>query len=179
MIYVVRHGQTDWNSIGRMQGSTDIPLNDAGVEQAKNAAKELASIKFDAVFSSPLKRARKTCEIIWDGKINFDDRLKERHYGDFEGQEYASIPREELWDIKKNLTIGGIEKLSDLEKRVFSFFDDILKKHSGETILVVCHAGVSRITKGYFFGRPVNGNYITTFPADPNCAILKFEGGRK
>lgn len=64
MIYIVRHGQTDWNLEGRYQGRTDIDLNETGIKQAEKIRQELKSVKFDKVFSSPLKRAYKTAQII-------------------------------------------------------------------------------------------------------------------
>ena len=64
MIYIVRHGQTDWNVEGRNQGRTDIELNETGIKQAEEIAKKLEGKKFDMVFSSPLKRAYKTAQII-------------------------------------------------------------------------------------------------------------------
>ena len=85
MIYVVRHGQTDWNIEHRIQGHQDIPLNDKGVEEANFLKDELSDIDFDLVFSSPLKRAYKTAEIITKKPIRIDDRLIERYNGKLEG----------------------------------------------------------------------------------------------
>ena len=78
MIYVVRHGQTDWNLEGRFQGRIDIPLNEKGKSQAKKTKEKLEGIKFDKVFSSPLKRALETAKIITDEPIDIDDRIIER-----------------------------------------------------------------------------------------------------
>ena len=63
-IYVMRHGQTDWNLAGKAQGRTDIELNDTGIEQAKQTKKQIDNYKIDLIICSPLKRARKTAEII-------------------------------------------------------------------------------------------------------------------
>ena len=78
MIYLVRHGQTDWNLEGRYQGRIDIKLNSKGIEQAKEIKEKLKEIKFDKVFSSPLKRALETAQIITDNDIEIDERLIER-----------------------------------------------------------------------------------------------------
>ena len=75
MIYVVRHGQTDWNLEGRFQGRIDIPLNEKGKSQAKKTKEKLEGIKFDKVFSSPLKRALETAKNITDETIDIDDRI--------------------------------------------------------------------------------------------------------
>ena len=64
MIYIVRHGETDWNILKKLTGQTDIPLNLNGIKQAKEVREKLKNIKFDYVFSSPLKRAYETAKII-------------------------------------------------------------------------------------------------------------------
>ena len=85
----IRHGQTEWNRELRLQGSSDIPLNDTGREQAREAVGVLSGTRWDAVVSSPLSRARETAQIIADGLgITLGesyDELVERHYGDGEG----------------------------------------------------------------------------------------------
>ena len=73
MIYFVRHGQTDWNKLGRIQGHSDTELNEEGKNQAQIVKEKLNGIKFDKVFSSPLKRAKETAQIICNQEIIFDD----------------------------------------------------------------------------------------------------------
>ena len=78
MLYIMRHGRTDWNDLRKLQGRTDIPLNDAGREMADAARKEYADVRFDICFCSPLVRARETAEILLRGRdvpIIADDRL--------------------------------------------------------------------------------------------------------
>ena len=79
MIYIVRHGETDWNVLGKLQGSKDIPLNEKGIEQAKELREILKDVKFDIVFASPLQRTLKTAEIICDNEIIKDERIIERY----------------------------------------------------------------------------------------------------
>ena len=86
MIYIVRHGQTDYNVIGRYGGRIDVPLNEEGIKQAHELKEMLKNIKFDLVFSSPLKRAIKTAEIISDNEIILDKRIIERDNGELEGK---------------------------------------------------------------------------------------------
>ena len=86
--YFLRHGQTAWNVEGRFQGHSDIPLNEVGLAQAHDAAKILARCPIDLIVTSPLMRARRTAEIVSAqlGKpLLFDDDLKERRFGAFEG----------------------------------------------------------------------------------------------
>ena len=80
MLYIMRHGRTDWNDAYKLQGRTDIPLNDAGRRMAQEAAQRYREVSFDVCFCSPLIRARETAEIFLKGRdtpILFDDRLKE------------------------------------------------------------------------------------------------------
>lgn len=156
MIYLVRHGQTDWNLEGRNQGQTDIELNETGIQQAKDTATQLLGIKFDAVFSSPLKRALKTCQIIYPGKIIIDERLKERCNGELEGK---VNPKGIVNFNDPNETRYGIEPLSFFKDRLKQFWDFIRKDYQNKNVLVVTHAGVGIWTQVYFNGEPENGNY--------------------
>ena len=113
-VYIVRHGQTDWNVQHKAQGRSDIPLNETGRRQAEELRDKIKDIKFDAVYASPLKRARETAEIATDGeyKIVFDDRLMERSFGDFEGKEISSwleATGYDIGDLKLNTNVGNIE----------------------------------------------------------------------
>ena len=101
MIYLIRHGQTDWNLDRKLQGQTDIPLNDNGRGQAEEVAKEIADLKIDRIISSDLLRAKETAEIInkkIGAVISFDKRLREVNYGDYEGKLIETIKDEE-WDV--------------------------------------------------------------------------------
>ena len=88
MLYIIRHGKTDWNVEHRLQGQTDTDLNEEGRRMAREAATEYANIHFDVCYCSPLLRARETAKILLDGRdipIIYDDRLKEMGFGEFEG----------------------------------------------------------------------------------------------
>ena len=103
-IYVVRHGQTDWNFMNKLQGQTDIELNDIGREQARNAAELMKGKKVDLIISSPLKRARETANIInnnYNLSIIEDNRIMERYYGKSEG--LTKLERQELKKINPEL----------------------------------------------------------------------------
>ena len=90
----LRHGQTDWNAEGRMQGSTDIPLNATGRAQAAAAADRLANTQIDRIVASPMARAAETARIVAQSKgltPTYDDRLKERYFGAFDGMLLSEI----------------------------------------------------------------------------------------
>lgn len=171
MIYIVRHGETSWNVEGRNQGRTDIELNAIGIKQAEETAKKLKGKNFDMVFSSPLKRAYKTAQIIWKGDIILDERLIERCNGELEGKlksEYEGLVN----FADSNEYRYGIEPLIDFRNRITNFFDDILLKYPGKDILVVTHAGISIYAKCYFEGEPSDGNYSKY--KLKNCEVLQY-----
>lgn len=118
-IYIARHGQTDWNVQHKAQGHSDIPLNEAGIQQAEALRDNIKDIKFTAVYASPLKRAAKTAEIATSGKypITFDERLAERSFGDYEGTEindWVEATGHDIGDIRLNTNVGNIEPVKDV-----------------------------------------------------------------
>lgn len=144
-LYLVRHGQTDWNIKKQSQGVADIELNSTGVAQAEELAEKIQrrGLKFDFVFSSPLRRAKKTAEIITGGRtdIIYDDRLVERDYGDLEGKivDWDNLGADDL-SVRQNTDIYGIEPIRSVFARSKSFLDDLEMKHGpNDTVLVVAH----------------------------------------
>ena len=172
MIYFVRHGQTDWNKIGRIQGQTDIELNKHGEEQALVIKEKLKDIKFDKVFSSPLKRAFKTAQLICDSKIAVDNRLKERFNGELEGKlknEITIFP--DFNDPQE--TLYGIESLNSFKNRIKDFIEEILNKYKDKNVLVVTHAGICIYAKCYFEGEPKDNDYESY--KLKNCDVLSYK----
>ena len=171
MIYIVRHGQTDWSLEGRYAGRKDVKLNIKGIQQAKKIYNELKNIKFDKVFSSPLKRAYKTAQIICDNEIITDERLIERCNGELEGK----LKEECLLNIDFNgINIGlGIESIISFRKRIYDFFDEITEKYKGKNILIVTHAGVRIYARCDFEGDPLDGDYSKY--KIKNCEVIKYE----
>lgn len=172
MIYIVRHGQTDWNVEGRYQGRIDVELNDKGIEQAKKIQEKLSDVKFDKVFSSPLKRALETAQIITSNDITTDERIIERCNGDLEGKLKSEIEVEiDFNDPNENRM--GVENINNFRKRIEDFFEEISKKYNGKNILVVTHAGVSIYARCFFEGDPVDGNYNNL--KLKNCEVLEYD----
>lgn len=141
---LLRHGQTDWNIDLRLQGITDIPLNETGIEQAEEAAKVLAETQWDAVISSPLTRARDTALIVGKAvgheEIGIEDQLLERSFGEAEGLMHSE------WKEKypdPNLVPGG-ESLDDLRVRSNDLLDFIAEKYAGQKVLAVSHGALIR-----------------------------------
>jgi alpha-ribazole phosphatase/probable phosphoglycerate mutase len=177
MIYLTRHGQTEWNALGKVQGKTDISLNEMGREQAQIVKDKLKNIKFDLVFSSPLSRALETAKIITgrnetinndeilinkfdkvatSNKIIIDSRIIERDCGEFEGKPFDG---ETINWNDENETRFGIETLKDLYKRITSFFDEIRNNYKNKNILVVSHAGFLIHSQVYLKGKPQSKTY--------------------
>ncbi len=87
-LYIIRHGETSWNAEGRLQGQTDIPLNENGIRLAKITGEALKEVPFDLAISSPLKRARQTAELVLAGRqvpVLEDARIEELSFGSWEG----------------------------------------------------------------------------------------------
>lgn len=174
MIYFIRHGQTDWNLSRLMQGQTDIPLNEEGRREAQKTAEALKGVKFDKVFCSPLSRALETCKaVIGDAPITIDARLTERNFGEYEGKSLQIMIDEGFWKETGTQTIKGGESLSQVISRVYSFLDEITKKYSKKTVLIVAHGGVGMVLKSYFLGNPKDGDYFNYIVR--NCEVLTFQ----
>ena len=180
-IYVVRHGQTKWNLEGRIQGKTDIELNEKGREQAKTIRDLIAKYDIDLIISSPLKRAKETAEII-NSKLKcpiiFDKALEERGYGEFEGEvrkliEDEIVNSQMLHNYNLNLDYKGIEPIKDLCNRVWGLLDSIKEKYKNKNILLISHGGVIRAINGYFEGVDEDG--VIENPQLSNCEIKIYE----
>lgn len=152
-IYVVRHGQTDWNVQSIIQGQSDIPLNDVGVSQAKQLAEKLTHVHFDSVFSSDLMRAKRTAEIIVLEKklaVETTAALRERHFGRFEGKNWRQHDREIVALLKKYRKASYAGQKTDLETdesmtgRVIPFLREASVVYPGKSVLMVSHGGLMR-----------------------------------
>jgi 2,3-bisphosphoglycerate-dependent phosphoglycerate mutase len=156
-VYVVRHGQTDWNKDGRIQGGTDNPLNATGREQAATMAKLLADVKLDAVYVSSHLRARQTAA-VFDGRstIVAMDELRERFFGKFEGANDKDPAIVADWN-KRRFTwtddMEGGETLESQSLRAEAALKSIREKHpDGGTIVIVGHGGINPLLVSHLLG---------------------------
>lgn len=153
-LYIVRHGETEWNKIGRYQGITNVPLNENGIAQAKACGNALKDIHFERILSSDLSRALVTAETIRGNRqleIKTDERLREINFGDWEKLLFTEI--EERWpglidqmyrrpDIVK---VPNGESFQEVQDRAWSAVSDFLNENNeDETILITCHGGTIR-----------------------------------
>jgi probable phosphoglycerate mutase len=170
MLVVVRHGQTDWNAEERYQGQLDIPLNAAGRRQAEALKAQLSGIRFDAAYSSPLRRAFETAQIIAnDVPLIPDARLTEIHHGHWQGKTKAEI--EKQWPDEWNrwnqeptrFTPPGGERAERVRSRV----EDFLSAIKGTAVLCVSHGVVIQTLLSILDGTehnahvPANGSIHT------------------
>jgi broad specificity phosphatase PhoE len=153
LIYLVCHGETDWNLFKRFNGCTDTYLNQTGIEQAKLQADNLMSVSFDACYCSTQTRARQFCEIIHKGPIVFDERLTEINCGEFEGTEETAEVMKLFWKAIKNGD-KGTETFQAFIERNCDLCDMITKEYQGKNVLIVTHAVNARVIDYYFKGKP-------------------------
>ena len=152
MIYIIRHGQTDWNIEHRTQGHTDIALNKKGIEQAELITQKIANLKIDNIISSDLKRAYMTAQIInkkFNKTIEEDKRLREFCFGTLEGITRDKITQEIWDDFNKNAKQFNAETKEEIFNRIKSFIDNIKSNNINKNTLVVTHGGPIRMIKYY------------------------------
>ena len=174
-ILVARHGQTDWNVRKKVQGKADIELNGKGIEQAKNVQKLLENEKIDLIICSTLKRAKQTAQIVNEKRnlpIICDERLEERDFGEYEGEEKDKFDFSSFWCYSKNLKYEKAESIKDFFNRVYIFLDEIKEKYKDKNILLVTHGGVSIPIYCYFNGVPDEKDLI--YLGIGNCEIKKY-----
>lgn len=179
-ICFIRHGETDWNLEKRIQGHTDIPLNETGRAQALAMAFTAAQQHFHCIYSSDLKRARETAEVLAQRKgqpVKPLAQLRERHFGIFQGLTAAEgaarhpaahahyVARDPDYDFETG------ESLRGFAVRVAEGIDWLVRHHGGQTIAAVCHSGVLDLVYRRATSRPL------TSPRDfkiPNCSLNWF-----
>ena len=183
-ICFIRHGETDWNVDRRIQGQTDIPLNETGRAQALAMAFSAAHHNFDAIYSSDLMRARDTAKMLAERRgldIKLLPQLRERHFGIFQGLTAAEgkvsqpeaharyLARDPDYDFDTG------ESMHSFAARVEAAVREMTRHHAGQTIAAVTHGGVLDILYRKATGKPLHA------PRDfniPNCALnwFRFDG---
>ena len=174
-LYIMRHGETDWNRLNRVLGRTDIPLNDTGIAQARTAAEALADTPLDAIYTSCFSRTIDTAEIIRnlqkrDVPIAPVEALNEHDFGIFEGVDRAD---ETYQREKRNFAkrYPGGESYLDVAARVYPFLDS-LRGTGYERVLLVTHGGICRIIVNRF--SQMDDESFARFTMR-NCEVREFE----
>lgn len=173
-LYLLRHGQTDWNAANRIQGHADIPLNPTGVKQAEAVRDDILAqdLKFDAIYVAPFQRTQRTAEIVADGQdIIYSDLIKERNVGDFEGQPCGTLFDNEIDYLDPELNAGdrGVEPIRDFEGRAREFLAMLRSNYPADArILVVTSNGFMKRTHVVITGdnHPPNFKNATLYRYD-------------
>lgn len=184
-IFLLRHGATDWNLAQRCQGSTDLELNEVGLEQAEAAALDLSREKIDAIYSSQLKRALQTAGAVsrfHKLTVTIEESLRELDHGEIEGLTLAEIQATRpdflrQWrDRPADADIPGGERLIDVEQRAWDGLGRIVRRHRPEeTLVVVSHNFPILAVICHITGTPLN--QYRTFHLNPGGVIrLSYNG---
>lgn len=181
-VVILRHGTTELNKQGMIQGSNvDPDLSKEGRAYAEKAAKNFDPSQFDAVYASPLNRAQQTARIFVGDKtpIITDKRIEELSYGSWDGKSSLEYRKKhpDAFNSKGLINdniykyASDVEKREDFRKRIAAFFDDLYKEHANDTVLVVCHGVVSRMICAHFL---TNGD-IKYFDQMQNCGLAELD----
>ncbi|WP_213803359.1 histidine phosphatase family protein [Granulicella sp. dw_53] len=159
-LWLIRHGETEWSLSGAHTSRTDIALTDHGRKRAEELRDYLAPTKFDAVFVSPMQRARETCRIAGFGDVAVvDEGLKEWDYGVYEGKTTAQIRAEVPgWSVWKNEIVGG-ETAEHVGERADGVIARALAAGSGKVALFA-HAHILRILAARWIGLDATGGRL-------------------
>ncbi len=174
-LYIVRHGKTDWNEQGLVQGTTDIALNEEGIAQTKELANKIDLSKIDICICSPLKRAKQTANILVGNKINvlYDDLLTERNFGNYEGKKLDFDLIASQWDYQLNDCTHNIESIKDCLLRANKFLNKIQEKYSNKTILIVTHGSFMKALHFNLVGYDNNTDFLSFNPK--NTTLYEYD----
>ncbi len=157
VLYVVRHGETDYNKQGKYLGRLDQPLNQVGIDQAKRLSEKIKKLPIDMVISSPLERTMQTARVITPGyEVIQNKYFIERSLGVYEGlakqeaqQKYPDLYQKVITRIFNQAPPQG-ETINHVQDRVFKGLDDLKLKYPDKNILLVTHAFIAKVINKYF-----------------------------
>lgn len=189
-IYIVRHGETLWNKEKRLQGRTDIDLNENGRDLARKTGEALMNTRIDRIYSSPLMRARETAELIRNGRdieILTDDRLKELCFGSFEGQDFSKLIRDESLTFRyffkqPELYVPSpdAETLEQLIARAGNFMKEVIEPLADqcERIMIVAHGALNKGIMSYIKGHGIDAFWSGGLQQNCNVIIVDYTDGK-
>lgn len=181
-IYITRHGETEWNREGKMQGWEDSKLTQKGIENARLLGERLKEVDFDCIYCSPLGRAVETAEHIRgdrDIRIVLNESLKEMHFGLWEGMMHSEIKEmfpeqyQSFWESPHLYEPIKGECYPDFIRRVRLGFYDITENSKDENILIVTHAGVKKAIYSIFKNIPIEKFWDPPFMYDTCLTIIE------
>jgi len=188
--YIIRHGETRWNSKKRLQGSIDIPLNENGRAVAIEAGNRLDDVEFDVIYSSPLIRAYETACLIRGRKnvpIIRDERLKEMNFGVNEGQCKTEMEKDEtnpfnyLFDApEKYFPPENGESFEELCERTKEFMQKVIEPLEGQMnrVMIVGHGAMNKAIMCYVLNHGIEHFWDGGLQKNCGSLIVKFEAGK-
>ena len=182
-IFIFRHGETDWNLKGLMQGHKDIVLNQNGIEQASTIIPKLIDKEIEFIYSSDLKRAKQTGEIVSEGlgvDLSFHSELREGNMGIFEGEKKTIVKSDLFWDIKSlnkenfyDYSYPNGETRRELQERLVHFVHSEIIPSGYENVCLSIHGGALR-----FLLLGLSSNTFFEIPI-PNCVVYQATFNKK
>lgn len=164
-IFLIRHGETDWNKLGRLQGNSDVKLSSAGIRQAQLLADNAPFQHVDAIYSSNLSRAIQTAEILaehFNLRVQQIPDLRETNFGDWEGKSIRELAEKFPVDFGKFFTAPENcrpphgETFFEAQARVMIALRKIISKHDNQNVLIVAHGSIIRLTIAAVLDMPIN-----------------------
>ena len=173
-IALVRHGQTEENYLGNIQGRRNVILNDTGRRQCQRLRDKIKDIDFDFCYMSPLVRTVETAIILIGDRVETfpDKRLIERDMGELEGTSRSNYDGEKYLDCELNSSDLGVESVQEMYERCREFLEYVKCKHKDESILIVTHSATFRMLRHILLGHEMKGNLLDTVV--PNCHYEEF-----
>jgi len=185
-LYILRHGETEWNAIGKSQGHLNSDLTENGVDQAEKLGAKLKNIEFDKVFVSPLGRTRQTSELLMkyhDTKIEYLDEIREINLGAWQGMVKKDIEEQfgdeydrYRYDPENFVSIGG-ESFYQLKARVQQGLDKITKSDATGNVLVVTHGITKKMMMAIFNNVEIKEFWETPWMKPTSLSVVNYSNG--
>lgn len=186
-LYIVRHGQTQWNVERRMQGCKNSPLTELGIENAKMLGERLKDINFDMVYTSPLGRTLQTVESIFQGRtcpLEKRDELKEMYFGNWEGMKFEEVQKvspeqyDNFWNHPENYkVVNNGETFEDVRLRVGHFLDYVQSHKDYENVLIITHTCIIKTIYSIVYGHDVSQFWSDPVLHDTCLSIIDTSSG--
>lgn len=182
-LFLIRHGQTDWNILGKYQGQTDIPLSAEGLRQAERLAQHFPSDTLDIIYASDLQRAVMTAQRLarkFSAPVKVEKALRELNFGAWEGLTYQEIAQrwpqevEHLFGAPEKLQIPGGETFLTLQQRAMEKMREIRTENEGKNVAVVAHGAITKAILTALLHIPLH--YVWTLRQDNTAVnIIRFD----
>ena len=188
-IYIVRHGETLWNKEKKLQGRTDIDLNENGRNLARQTGEALMNTRIDRIYASPLKRAKETAELIRNGRdieLKTDNRLMELCFGCYEGQNFSELIRDESLTFRYffkqpelYVPAPDAESLEDLIRRAGNFMREEIEPLANqfERVMIVAHGALNKGIMSYIKGHDIDCFWSGGLQQNCNVIIVDYTDG--